>query len=109
MGRPAREERPPEPDAPCMERTGQRKAVAAVLTLCGAAFFAAGALASPAKTGSTKVTIGSALPAALAASTGRTYFVSPSGSDGAAGSASAPWATIGHALDSAGPGDTVAV
>lgn len=37
------------------------------------------------------------------------FFVSPSGSDSNAGSASAPWATIGHAAASVGAGATVHV
>jgi len=37
------------------------------------------------------------------------FFVSPSGSDSNNGSASAPWATIQHAANSVGPGDTVLV
>ena len=37
------------------------------------------------------------------------YFVDPVGSDSAAGSAVAPWATLQHAVDSVGPGDTITV
>jgi parallel beta-helix repeat protein len=92
-----------------MGRTRQRRAIAAILALGGAAVLAGGALAAPTGKSSAKVTIGSALRAALAASNGQTFFVSPSGSDGAAGSASAPWSTIGHALESVNPGDTVLV
>jgi len=38
---------------------------------------------------------------------GETYFVAQGGSDAAAGSAAAPWATIQHAADTAAPGDTI--
>jgi hypothetical protein len=38
------------------------------------------------------------------------YWVAPNGDDGASGlSAGAPWATLGHAADVVGPGDTVHV
>jgi hypothetical protein len=46
-------------------------------------------------------------PQARAAAT--TYYVSTSGSDGAAGSESAPWRTIQHAADTVAAGDTVLV
>ncbi len=36
-----------------------------------------------------------------------TYYVAPGGSDGWPGSASQPWATIQHAAETLGPGDTV--
>ncbi|MGM0493607.1 MAG: PKD domain-containing protein [Armatimonadota bacterium] len=36
-----------------------------------------------------------------------TYHVSPDGSDDAPGSAEQPWATVTHAAEQAGPGDTV--
>src|SRR5262245_53882464 len=36
-----------------------------------------------------------------------TYYVAPGGSDSAAGSQAAPWATIAHAQSVAAPGDTV--
>lgn len=36
-----------------------------------------------------------------------TFYVAPSGSDGAAGTQAAPWATFQHAADTAQPGDTV--
>jgi Right handed beta helix region len=39
----------------------------------------------------------------------RTYYVSPAGSDGNAGTRSRPFLTIQHAADVAGPGDTVLV
>ncbi|MGA4862213.1 right-handed parallel beta-helix repeat-containing protein [Streptomyces lavendulocolor] len=52
------------------------------------------------------VTVG----AGTAHASGRTYFVSPSGSDGNPGtSAAAPFRTIQKAADSAGPGDTVSI
>lgn len=38
---------------------------------------------------------------------GKTYYVAPSGSDSAAGTQSAPWASIAHAQAVALPGDTV--
>ncbi|WP_290858927.1 carbohydrate-binding protein [Hamadaea sp.] len=50
---------------------------------------AAGAFASPAQ------------------AAGQLYYVSPSGNDGAAGTQSAPWASIAHAQAVAQPGDTV--
>ena len=37
------------------------------------------------------------------------YFVSPSGSDAAAGSAAAPWRTLQHAADTVAAGDVVTV
>jgi len=37
------------------------------------------------------------------------YHVDPGGSDGASGSAAAPWETLQHAVDSVGPGDTIIV
>ena len=43
--------------------------------------------------------------AAFAAS----YYVATTGSDGASGSSSAPWATLQHAVDTIGPGDTIFV
>ena len=53
-------------------------------------------------------TIAAALAGASHASAGTTYYVSPSGNDGAAGDASHPWRTVGH-VDKATlqPGDTV--
>lgn len=45
--------------------------------------------------------------AVSSAATGQMYYVSPSGSDSAAGSQGAPWATIAHAQSVAQPGDTV--
>ncbi|MFI5886977.1 right-handed parallel beta-helix repeat-containing protein [Streptomyces sp. NPDC051554] len=45
------------------------------------------------------------IPSAVAAAT--TYYVSPTGSDSAAGTKSAPWATMAHAQDIAKAGDTV--
>ncbi len=43
------------------------------------------------------------------APSGTQYYVSPSGNDGNSGSASSPWATIGHAGGVAGAGSTVHV
>jgi hypothetical protein len=40
---------------------------------------------------------------------GTTHYVSPAGDDGAAGTEAEPFATIQHAADTAGPGDTVVV
>lgn len=37
------------------------------------------------------------------------YHVSPTGSDANPGTAAAPWASIQHAVDTAGPGDTVTI
>jgi hypothetical protein len=50
--------------------------------------------------------VGTSLPGALPASAGRSFYVSPSGSDTAAGSVSAPWRTVQKALDTLQPGDT---
>jgi hypothetical protein len=44
-----------------------------------------------------------------AASSGATFYVSPSGSDSNAGTQSSPWRTIQHAADSVQAGDTVYV
>jgi parallel beta-helix repeat protein len=44
-----------------------------------------------------------------ATATGATYYVSPTGSDTASGSATAPWQTIQHAADLVAAGDTVVV
>ncbi len=38
-----------------------------------------------------------------------TYYVAPNGDDGADGSISSPWKTIGFAVESTGPGDTILV
>lgn len=38
-----------------------------------------------------------------------TYYVSPAGDDGAAGTAAAPWRTLQHAVDALKPGDTVLI
>jgi parallel beta helix pectate lyase-like protein/pectate lyase-like protein len=48
-------------------------------------------------------------PAELSASAAGVYYVSPTGSDGNVGTASAPFRTIQKAADAAGPGDTVIV
>ncbi|WP_410643287.1 right-handed parallel beta-helix repeat-containing protein [Amycolatopsis sp. lyj-346] len=45
--------------------------------------------------------------AAAAPAAATTYYVAPSGSDGAAGTQAAPWASIAHAQAVAKPGDTV--
>jgi hypothetical protein len=45
--------------------------------------------------------------APLAAHAAATYYVAPNGSDSAAGSQAAPWATIAHAQSVAAAGDTV--
>lgn len=52
------------------------------------------------------VACGLSLPAAAAAAT---WYVAPGGSDGAAGSAVAPWETLQHAADVVAAGDTVMV
>src|SRR5439155_27001041 len=44
-----------------------------------------------------------------AATSGSNYYVSPTGSDSSDGSASSPWATMGHADSIVGPGATVHV
>jgi hypothetical protein len=46
---------------------------------------------------------------AAAHAAGAAYYVAPNGSDGAAGTLSAPWASIAHAQTVAGAGDTVYV
>src|SRR5690242_1382214 len=46
---------------------------------------------------------------ASAAGSGGVYYVSPTGSDSAAGTQSAPWATIAHAQSAVQAGDTVYV
>src|SRR5271165_94414 len=38
-----------------------------------------------------------------------TFYVAPNGKDGNSGMATFPWATIQHAVDSIGPGDTILV
>ncbi len=43
------------------------------------------------------------------ASTGNTYYVSPSGNDSNAGTQAAPWKTIGKATGVVNPGDTVII
>jgi parallel beta-helix repeat protein len=54
-------------------------------------------------------TVGSSLPAPLAASTGTTFYVSPSGSDTNSGTSASPWRTIQRALKSLTAGQTVVV
>lgn len=46
-------------------------------------------------------------PATLPASNGKSYYVSPDGNDGQAGSLEHPWRTIQYAVDNLSPGDTV--
>lgn len=41
--------------------------------------------------------------------TGSTYFVAVNGTDGAAGSETAPWRTLQYAVDAVAPGDTILV
>lgn len=48
-------------------------------------------------------------PGPAYAATGKTLYVAPDGSDGAAGSASSPLKTIGHAVELASAGDKVVV
>jgi len=45
--------------------------------------------------------------AGVSRAAGNVYYVAPNGSDGAAGTQSAPWASIAHAQSVAGAGDTV--
>jgi hypothetical protein len=52
------------------------------------------------------VLVGTAPPARAA---GATYYVSPSGSDGAAGTLAAPWKTVAKGIRSLFPGDTLLV
>jgi parallel beta-helix repeat protein len=88
----------------------------AAATLLGIAGVASGAsqATSPKHTNSTLALaassdLGSALPPPLAVSSGKTFYVSTTGSDSAAGSLSAPWKTIGRALTAVNPGDTIFV
>jgi parallel beta-helix repeat protein len=53
--------------------------------------------------------LGSALPALLPASAGRTFYVATTGSDRARGTLTHPWLTIGRALRAVRPGDTIYV
>lgn len=46
-------------------------------------------------------------PPAPIATSGRVFFISPGGSDGAAGTIDAPWRTILHASKALAPGDTL--
>ena len=46
---------------------------------------------------------------ALAGPAATTFFVAPDGNDGNPGSSAAPWRTLQHAVDTAAPGDTIAV
>src|SRR5690349_12331262 len=51
--------------------------------------------------------IAAAMTVPAAAHAASAYYVSPSGSDSADGSQSAPWKTIAHAQSAASAGDTV--
>lgn len=53
--------------------------------------------------------VGTALPAPLPASSGPTFYVSPTGSDANVGSLARPWRTIQKALRTVRPGETVLV
>lgn len=53
--------------------------------------------------------VGPSLPQRLAQSTGATFHVSTSGSDGAAGGESSPWRTVQKALNTLAPGQTALV
>jgi hypothetical protein len=53
--------------------------------------------------------VGTALPAALATSTGTTFSVAPGGSDANPGTAAAPWRTIQKALNTLQPGQRALV
>jgi hypothetical protein len=53
--------------------------------------------------------LGSALPSRLAASKGKTFYVSTQGSDSAPGSRARPWRTLQHALDRLRPGQRALV
>jgi parallel beta-helix repeat protein len=79
-------------------------------TLAVDAYDAAGnrsALASvQASTAACASTLGRALPAPLPPSTGQAFYVSPTGSDSASGTLSAPWQTIQKAYNSLLPGQT---
>jgi len=55
----------------------------------------------------TPFTVPTGSTAAGSAATANVYYVAPNGSDGAAGTQAAPWATIAHAQSVAQPGDTV--
>jgi hypothetical protein len=68
--------------------------------------FAARALMACAVTAGTGLLVTGTATAGNAA-TPHTYYVAPTGSDSAAGSQSAPWASIAHAQAVAQPGDTV--
>jgi hypothetical protein len=50
-----------------------------------------------------------ALPQLLPPSSGRVFYVAPGGSDGASGTAHAPWRTVQKALDTLAPGQTVVI
>ncbi|WP_433187404.1 right-handed parallel beta-helix repeat-containing protein [Actinoallomurus sp. CA-150999] len=51
--------------------------------------------------------IGAITAAASSAAAGKVYYVAPTGSDSAAGTQAAPWATIAHAQSVVAAGDTV--
>jgi hypothetical protein len=80
-----------------MHRTLRRRTVRALATFT--------AILSAILTLTTVLIAGSA--AASSAATGHVYYVATGGSDSAAGTQAAPWATIAHAQSVAQPGDTV--
>ncbi|MCP3973069.1 MAG: hypothetical protein GY720_01095 [bacterium] len=49
------------------------------------------------------------VPSLQAAGTGQVHYVDPDGSDSAAGTSTAPWETLQHAVDNVGAGDTIMV
>ncbi|BCJ38639.1 hypothetical protein Athai_61420 [Actinocatenispora thailandica] len=53
------------------------------------------------------VAVAALFPASPAGATAADWYVAPGGSDAAAGTSAAPFATVQHALDVAGPGSTV--
>jgi hypothetical protein len=53
------------------------------------------------------VVVNAATATATGAAAAKTYYVAPTGSDGAAGTKAAPWASIAHAQNAAQAGDTV--
>jgi len=76
-------------------------------TLLGAAILAVGASLIAAQQPTAHA--GPDLPATAAAATTPTTYVAPGGSDAAAGTVTAPFATIQHAVDTLGGGGTVVV
>lgn len=73
------------------------------------AAFGCGNDVDPLADASTPDSDGGEIPASVdcAPSSGTTYFVGPGGSDSAAGTAAAPWATLAHAVSTLVPGDTL--